>query len=544
MEKSLEINPDNADAHLFLGLIYEREKRLEDAEKQFELVLELVPDYEDATLGLERIVKARLPEEEEKSKFTAWQEMMIEAAEDAIKQRDYIKASRAWYTLYDDDPTNPYFTYHLGEVLGWMSRPHEAIYFLKMTLELQPDHTDAMLRLGFAQMALGHNKMAENLFNEIIRIDGDRVDALDGLTRSLYVQARYGAAQCAALRRFADGDPDYFIYKLYSRVLKRTNFSTKGLVVYAQERETDLVIKTVTAQRNTFVSAVSARLPISDRLSLSGSFQAGTTRERNLVNGTNNLFIPETIVNGVADWQVHPKVALAGGLGVQHGEDTGDPNFKLGHRMRMLPSGSISYNGVKESYTLTAYIDTLIVKLFGTGRSTLMPRDTYLMDAQWNLFENRITLNTSNFLRYYHDVKSNRQWDTSLWAETGYPRFGSYFFLRYSAHIGGYTTYETDYPSYKRQWDHTVTFFFSRDTVLNTEIEFAYLHSWQWNRKLNQPVNTVITLTKLFRGIDKLYLELRQLYRPNIQGIFRSDIYFDSTNYKSWSTKGSLNLTF
>lgn len=541
--RSLEIDPKNPDAYLYLGLVFERAQELDLAEAQFQMVLKLAPDYPDAKEGLERIATARLPEEEE-PKFTVWQEMKIEQAEDFEEKRDYIFASRCWYELYDDDRANPLFTYRLGQILGWMSRPYESIYFLEKTLELKPDDTDAILRLGFQQIALGNYILAEQYFNEVLAIDGERTDALDGLTRALSLQGRYCAAKQAGLRRFAEGDPDYFIYKLYHRVLDHTNFSNHDLIVYVQERETDLITKVTTAQRNTFVSEFKGRIPLTQRMTLEGSFQAGMVREINLVNGTNNLFVPGSIVNGMLEWQVHSRVTVTGSLAVEHGRDTGTPNFRLGHRTRLEPAGSISYNGPQQSSTFIAYIDTLLVKRFGTGRATLMPRDTYLLQGQWNLFQNRITFNTSNFLRYYHDVADNRQWESEIWAETGYPRFGSVLFVRYTGRAGGFKVTETDYYSYKRQWEHGITAIFSRDTVLNTEVELAYHHAWQWSRDLNQPINTEVFVRKLFRGIDKIYLELRQLYRPNIRGVFHTAYYFDSTNYKTWSVKGSLNLTF
>ncbi|MCH9609224.1 MAG: Cell division coordinator CpoB [Chlamydiales bacterium] len=543
LKKSLSINPDNADAHLFLGLIYEQSDRKEEAEKEFQAVLKLIPDYEDAKLALERIEESKKPVVE-KEKFTPEQKRMIEEAKKAEKERDYITASRLWYQLYSDDPTNAFFTYRMGQVLGWMSRPHEAIYFLKKTLELAPDQTDAMLRLGFQEMALGRNKMAQSLFEDILAIDGERVDALDGLSRSFFLQGRYCEAKSAALRRFGEGDPDYFIYKLYNRILNKTNMFARGILVWSQERETDLTTRTVTVQLNNFASEVKGSFPFTERFTAKAAFLAGTTRERNLINGTNNLFIPYNIVNGSAAWQVHSKVILDGGIGVQHGHDTGDPNFRLGKRTRVQPSGAISYSGVNQSYSLLAYVDSLTVKLFGTGRATFMQRDTYQFEALWNLFENRVRLNTTNFLRYSHDVADNRQWDCSIWAESGYPRYGSVLFLRYTGRASGFKTNESDYYSYKRQWEHNATLTFSRDTVLNTEVDLAYSHRWQWNRKLNQPVNTAVLVNKLYRGSDTLWLELRHLYRPNIRGVFRSEYYFDTTNYKAWSVKGRLNLGF
>ncbi len=546
LEKSLERDSNNADAHLFLGFLYERDKRLDDAEGEFKATLNLVPEYEDAKKALERIEKARLPDVPKEPEFSVWQEMMIERAEKVEKKKYYIEASRDWYELYNDDSTNPLFTYRLGQVLGWMSRPNEAIYFLNKTLDLKPEHTDAMLRLGYQEMALGHYKVAEQFFNEVLSIDGERTDALDGLTRSLYLQARYCAAKNSGLRRFAQGNPDYFIYKLFHQVINHTNMSTKGGLLYVQERETDILTKIVTAQRNTFVSEVSGKLPLTECLMLKGSFLAGTTREINLVNGTNNLFVPGNITRGALDWQAHPRVALSAGCSVEHGRDTGDPNFKLGHRTRLQPAGSIAYNGVNQAYTFVGYADSLLVKLFGTERATLLPRTTYSIDGQLQLFQNRIKFNTTHFLCYYfgNEPNHNRQWDCQLWAESGYPRFGSVLFLRYIGRVGGFRSNQNDYYSYKRQWEHGMTLLFSRDTVLNTEIEFAYHHAWQWSRDLNQPVNTIVFVQKLFRGIDVVYLELRQLYRPNIRGIFHSEYYFDTTNYKTWSVKGSLNLIF
>lgn len=549
LKRSLEINPENSDAHLFLGLVYMQTERYEMALEAFEEALAITPDYPDVLLGIERAESAIAAREEAskvKKKRTPWQEEMVECADKYEDAYHYLQAARCWYVLHQSDPEDPYYTFRLGRVTAWMGRKREADYFLSKTLVLDPNYSDATFRLGYLELARNNYKQGQAYFQELLDENPDNTDALRGLIRSLNIQNKNRQAKEVALKRYALDDANYSLDKLYHRILKRTNPWARETMAYGQERETDIITKQTSAQRNTYINIIYGSVPLSENSNLSASFLAGMEREINLVSGSNNLFVPFNITAVNVDWMPYADLSLAGGASVKHGHDTGDPLFPLGEQTRFEPTGSISYQAEDSLYTLSAIVDSILIKEFSTApqKATFLGRQTYTGYGEWYLFQRRFRFSLTGFLRFYHDITYNRQWSGEIFAESYYPRYNPILTLRYTGRISGYKETEVDYYSFKRQWEHYVTLFYIKNVGLNTQMELAYLHSWQWNRELNQPVSVAVFLDKLFRSTDKVYFEWRQLYRPNIRGVFHSEYYWDSTNYKAWLTKGQLLLIF
>ena len=342
------------------------------------------------------------------------------------------------------------------------------------------------------------------------------------------------------------GDLSYDLFHQYYNLSKWTDPSIYGSMLYGQERETDLITKQLAAQRNTTLGFGTFHQPLFENLRLTASIVAGTIREMNLVANDNNLFIKQQDYGLSATWLMLPEFSISSGVIYEVGKDIGTPTFPIGDRYRILPNVSFSYNVPTQSALLTMYYDTLLIKDFGAvpTKGNLLKRQTVLFSDEQLWFYRNLKVGGEFFYRFYEGDPFNRQWQGAFYGEMGFPKYLNCFSIRYWGQVGGFTTNQTVYYSYKRQWQHSVFLLFSKEAALNLQIDAALEEAAQWSRDLNQPVNTLVFVDKLFRSYTKLYFEAKHLYRPDTEFSVKTTSYWDSTRYTTWDIRGSMTYVF
>jgi hypothetical protein len=448
----------------------------------------------------------------------------------------------------------------IGQVFSWQGKWQKAQDYLTYSLALDPKYDQAWLRLGYVALFSGKFCWARQIFWELLnknleasgpsepaqatvqKIDPDVVEAFARASQAVINNCEARQAYCWRLR---EPKPTYLIFKQCSAVLKWTNPWLKGASLYAQERETDLITKVRSAQRNTFFSSLAYYCPLNDQSRLFVSGYGGTEREINLINGTDNFSVIEWKYGMGYDRLINPWLTLRSWCDIKQGHDRGgESTFPLGFRTRFEPGGVLVYSNPNCTASLSAVRDSFIVKEFADLISTFLPKDTYTGQAEYNHFNNWIYTGLLGFYSYYHDTPLNRQWEGQGWITIGYPKYDPYLFVQYRGRVSGFKFVQTNYYSYKRQWEQFSKIFFLKEIILNSELEIGYHRSWQWSRDLNQPINTAVFIERLFRITNKAYVELRHIYRPNINLTFRAEYYTDTTEYTAWLTRGEIQLVF
>ncbi len=122
-ERSIQITPQSAELHTFLGYSLERKGEIEEARSQYLEALRIDPNYPYTNYYLGYI----------SAKESRWNEA-IGYFEHTLKYLDYDRAH-----------------YYLGVVLLKVERPEEAAYHFLECLRLNPEHAKAKKRLAFAQ---------------------------------------------------------------------------------------------------------------------------------------------------------------------------------------------------------------------------------------------------------------------------------------------------------------------------------------------------------------------------------------------------------
>ncbi|MCP5469150.1 MAG: tetratricopeptide repeat protein [Chlamydiales bacterium] len=542
---SLELDPQNDDAKVGLAYLLIADGQIDEAEVLFHEVLASSPEYVDAKQGLAKIDLIRHPPPKP-PRFTEEQQEWIELAQCYEKKSDYDNAAVIWERAYEENCDDAYFAYQLGKVYALQRKYNRSEVFLERALQLDPKMEEAQFRLGTVYAARGERCQALDVYRALAEEKPENGDYLEALGRSLRALNAHSDAKEIYLQRFTLGDPHYGLFKQHNSTLERTNPSAVGTMLYAQERETDIITRLLSAQRNTAVAILSYNKPIFDTFQVKGMILASTVRELNLIAGVNNLFIKTQDYRLLGTWNAHPQLVINASMDYQVGRDIGDPRFPIGHRYRLLPSVAANYSAPAHFMTVSLEYDTLLIKDFVASplKGNLLRRMTVYGRDEHHVILRHFKVGTEGFYRYYEGDPYNRQWQGAIYAQGGLPKYAPCFFLRYWGQVGGFTTNQTVYYSYKRQWQHSAFLIFSKKVPLNMEIDFALEQAWQWNRKLNQPVNTLVFINKLFRSYERLFFEVRQLYRPNTEFTFKTTAYWDSTKYTTWDVKGNLTHVF
>ena len=143
-QQAIRLDPQHAEAHLNLGVAYERLGRGALAEAMFRKALEIRRDYSDAHLNLGLKLA-------EKAQFAA----ALESVREAVRLAPANLAARK----------------ALAMVLTRLKRPQEAVPHFELLVRRDPASVEARLDLGIALAEAGKRERALAAFDEAARLD-------------------------------------------------------------------------------------------------------------------------------------------------------------------------------------------------------------------------------------------------------------------------------------------------------------------------------------------------------------------------------------
>ena len=155
MDKSIEINPEDAEAHNNYAVTLQELGRLKEAEVSYTRAINLQPRYFEALNNLGANLQ---------------------------KQGKLEKALTYFNKILEINPNYAEAHYNMGVTLKSLNRFKEAEKSYKKTLKLQPDNSRAHCNLANIYVELGRFKDAELSYNKAINIKSDFVEAHRYLT--------------------------------------------------------------------------------------------------------------------------------------------------------------------------------------------------------------------------------------------------------------------------------------------------------------------------------------------------------------------------
>jgi Flp pilus assembly protein TadD len=188
-QKSVQLDPQDAEAHNNLGIIMQELGRLEESEIIFKKVITLKPDYAEAhyNLGITLTKLGRLNEAEASYKKAI-----------ALKP-DYTKAYN-----------------NLGIIMQELGRLDEAEISYRHAITLKPDYAEAHSNLGLVLKELGRLDEAEASYKKAITLKPDFLEAIINRWLLLFNKKRFEAALLDADLCISKGSRQLDLTTLYA----------------------------------------------------------------------------------------------------------------------------------------------------------------------------------------------------------------------------------------------------------------------------------------------------------------------------------------
>lgn len=169
-ERTLEIDPEFADAHNNLGAEYYERGQYDEAINHFSRAAEIQIDGEDTFYNLGAAY---------------------------YKRGDINDAIRNWLRVIELNPSNVTARYHLGSVLLEQKRSEEAAEQFREAVRYKPDFKAAVTNLGVALERMGHAEEAVPQYERAIELDPNDALPRDNLIKVLNKLERYEEALAA-----------------------------------------------------------------------------------------------------------------------------------------------------------------------------------------------------------------------------------------------------------------------------------------------------------------------------------------------------------
>ena len=203
-QKSVQLDPQDAEAYNNLGVTFKELERLNEAEASYRKAIELKPDYAEARSNLGNIMNelGRLEEAEASyRKVIALKPDLVEAHSNlgvTLKKLGKLNEAAASYrqaiTLRPDlaEAHN-----NLGNTLKELGRLKEAETSHRQAITLKPDYVEAHSNLGITLKELGRLNEAAASYRQAIALKPDLVEAHNNLGNTLKELGRLNEAEAS-----------------------------------------------------------------------------------------------------------------------------------------------------------------------------------------------------------------------------------------------------------------------------------------------------------------------------------------------------------
>jgi tetratricopeptide (TPR) repeat protein len=208
LQKSVELEPLDAEAHNNLGVILNEQGRLKEAEINYRKAIELKPDYTEVHHNLGNTLK---------------KQGRLDEAEVSLKKAIELKPDFAGAHN------------NLGNTLKELGKLDEAEINYRKAIELKPDYAEAYNNLGVMLQELGRLDEAEASYRKVIELKPDLAEAHNNLGNTLKKLGKLDEAE-ASYRKVITLKPDlaYYIYNNLGDIFQKQRKFTKACAAYIQ----------------------------------------------------------------------------------------------------------------------------------------------------------------------------------------------------------------------------------------------------------------------------------------------------------------------
>jgi len=242
-------NPGNPAAHYFLGAIASQDSRWEEAIHEYQRALELRPDFDPvrqdlalAQIGAQAWDEAmdtlnHLAERQGTNFVVAYlMGMICHEKQDYESAASLLERAAMMARDYDTNRMTASFCFQLGVTQERAGNIGRAAHWFEKTLELSPDHAEAMNYLGYMWAERGeHLERARTLITRALELEPLNDAYLDSMGWVLYQQGDFEGARSFLQQAVAQSEsPDATIWDHLGDVYAALNEMDKAREAWAK----------------------------------------------------------------------------------------------------------------------------------------------------------------------------------------------------------------------------------------------------------------------------------------------------------------------
>ena len=215
LQAILELEPQDADARMSLGIVFDKHNRLEEAAQSYRAALELEPkdfalhyDLALVLLRQQKIAEATV-ELEAADKLSPGNAELLERLGDAYSFQDSsVKAAVAYQAAVAKVPDRAVLLSKLGFALAKSQQVPGAVAALERSIKLDPSNPDSYYLLGDLYSELNRIDDAVAAYAQSLKLNPKQKEVHYNLG-TLYAEEKQYAEAQTELKAAVDLDPDY-----------------------------------------------------------------------------------------------------------------------------------------------------------------------------------------------------------------------------------------------------------------------------------------------------------------------------------------------